>query len=96
VASWETALRPGTISVITSKNEEQSPPERKQSDPFIVHCRLSRADLRRRAPQRLAQRAQNVYEIVLDYLSVGIDPEKTTIYVQSQVPQVCELQLILL
>jgi tryptophanyl-tRNA synthetase len=45
--------------------------------------------------QHIAQISGNVREIVLDYLSVGIDPEKTTIYVQSQVPQVCELHLIL-
>jgi tryptophanyl-tRNA synthetase len=32
--------------------------------------------------------------LVLDYLSVGIDPEKTTIYVQSDVPSVCELHLL--
>jgi tryptophanyl-tRNA synthetase len=42
----------------------------------------------------IAAAAENIREMVLDYLSVGIDPEKTTIYVQSQVPQVCELQLI--
>jgi tryptophanyl-tRNA synthetase len=48
-----------------------------------------------KTPEGLAQVIQNVYEMVLDYLSVGIDPRKTTIYVQSQVPQVCELQLIL-
>lgn len=33
-------------------------------------------------------------ELVLDYLAVGIDPEKTTIYVQSDVPSVCELHLL--
>jgi tryptophanyl-tRNA synthetase len=33
-------------------------------------------------------------ELVLDYLSVGIDPAKATIYVQSQVPEVAELALI--
>ncbi len=44
--------------------------------------------------EHIAEVSGNVREIVLDYLSVGIDPEKTTIYVQSQVPQVCELQLI--
>ena len=33
-------------------------------------------------------------DLVLDYLSVGIDPEKTTIYVQSDVPSVAELHLI--
>jgi tryptophanyl-tRNA synthetase len=33
-------------------------------------------------------------DLVLDYLSVGVDPEKTTIYVQSDVPSVCELHLL--
>ena len=33
-------------------------------------------------------------DLVLDYLSVGIDPSKTTIYVQSDVPSVCELHLL--
>jgi tryptophanyl-tRNA synthetase len=33
----------------------------------------------------------NIREVVLDYLSVGIDPEKTTIYLQSLVPEVLEL-----
>lgn len=44
--------------------------------------------------EHIAQVSGNVREIVLDYLSVGIDPEKTIIYVQSLVPQVCELQLV--
>lgn len=33
----------------------------------------------------------NVIEVALDYLSCGIDPEKTTIFIQSQVPQLTEL-----
>src|SRR5690625_1330029 len=33
--------------------------------------------------------------MVLDYLAVGIDPEKTDIFVQSAIPEVGELQLIL-
>ena len=33
----------------------------------------------------------NVREVMLDYLSVGIDPEKTTIYIQSMIPEVAEL-----
>lgn len=33
----------------------------------------------------------NVIEVALDYLSVGLDPEKTTIFVQSQVPELFEL-----
>lgn len=34
---------------------------------------------------------ENIREVVLDYLSVGIDPSKTTIYLQSLVPEVLEL-----
>lgn len=33
----------------------------------------------------------NIKEVVLDYLSVGIDPKKTTIFIQSEIPQIAEL-----
>lgn len=36
----------------------------------------------------------NVRELVLDYLSVGIDPNKSTIYLQSLVPEVSEIALL--
>ena len=34
---------------------------------------------------------KNVREVVMDYLSVGIDPKKSTIYIQSMIPEVAEL-----
>lgn len=34
---------------------------------------------------------KNVRELVMDYLSCGIDPEKTTIYIQSMIPETAEL-----
>lgn len=34
---------------------------------------------------------QNIIEVALDYLSVGLDPEKSTLFIQSQVPELCEL-----
>ncbi|MBQ9021878.1 MAG: tryptophan--tRNA ligase [Eggerthellaceae bacterium] len=34
---------------------------------------------------------QNIIEVALDYFSCGIDPEKTTVLIQSQVPQLYEL-----
>lgn len=34
---------------------------------------------------------KNVREVVMDYLSVGLDPEKVTIYIQSLIPEVAEL-----
>ena len=43
---------------------------------------------------RLDEIAQNVRDIVLDYLSVGIDPQRATIFLQSRVPQIPEIALI--
>ncbi len=37
----------------------------------------------------------NVRNVLVDYLAAGIDPEKSVIYVQSDVPQVAELYLYL-
>lgn len=34
---------------------------------------------------------QNILEVALDYLSVGLDPAKTTMFIQSMIPQLPEL-----
>lgn len=34
---------------------------------------------------------QNIIEVALDYLACGLDPEKSIIFIQSQIPQLCEL-----
>lgn len=36
-----------------------------------------------------------IYQIVLDYLAAGIDPEKSTIFLQSTVPEISELNTLL-
>lgn len=38
---------------------------------------------------------QNTYDVVLDWLACGIDPEKSVIYVQSLIPEVAELNVYL-
>jgi len=45
--------------------------------------------------ERIDQVAQNIRDIVLDYMSVGIDPQRSTIFVQSAVPETYELNLLL-
>ncbi len=42
----------------------------------------------------VARTRGNARDIVWDYLSVGIDPDRATIYVQSDVPEVAELALL--
>lgn len=34
---------------------------------------------------------QNILEVALDYLSAGLDPEKSTIFIQSMVPELYEM-----
>ena len=53
--------------------------------------------------QALTDNAQNpakireaLYQVALDYLSVGIDPVKTTIFIQSMIPQIAELTIFYL
>ena len=45
-------------------------------------------------PERTGELEENIRQLVIDYLSVGIDPGKSTIYLQSQIPEVAELSFI--
>jgi tryptophanyl-tRNA synthetase len=59
---------------------------------FIVadlHMLTTRTDR-----ERLAETGRNIREVVLDNLSIGIDPDRSTIFLQSLVPEIAELSLI--
>lgn len=49
-----------------------------------IHAFTTRSD-------KAAEIHQNVIDIALDYLAVGIDPAKSTIFVQSDIPAIAEL-----
>lgn len=34
---------------------------------------------------------QNIIEVALDYLACGLEPDKSTMFIQSQIPELCEL-----
>ena len=36
---------------------------------------------------------RNLIEVALDWLSAGLDPTKCTLFVQSQIPELCELSM---
>lgn len=38
---------------------------------------------------------KNVRNVLVEYLAAGLDPEAATIYIQSDVPEICELYLLL-
>lgn len=43
-----------------------------------------------RDPEKIRR---NLIEVALDYLSVGLDPDKSTLFVQSQIPELTELTM---
>jgi len=45
---------------------------------------------------RPQQVRENILQVALDYLAVGIDPEKTTIFIQSMIPEIAELTIFYL
>ena len=57
-------------------------------DPYILIADVQALTDNFNKPEKVRK---NVREVMLDYLSVGIDPEKTTIYIQSMVPETAEL-----
>ena len=57
-------------------------------DPYILVADVQALTDNFNNPEKVRK---NVREVVIDYLSVGIDPEKTTIYIQSMIPEVAEL-----
>jgi len=38
---------------------------------------------------------QDIFEVVTDYISGGVDPDRCTFYIQSHVPEIAELELLL-
>ena len=57
-------------------------------DPYILIADVQALTDNFNNPEKVHK---NVREIAIDYLSVGIEPNKTTIYIQSMIPEVAEL-----
>ena len=57
-------------------------------DPYILIADVQALTDNFNNPEKVRK---NVREVAMDYLSVGIDPKKTTISIQSMIPEVAEL-----
>ena len=62
--------------------------ENAEYDPFILIADVQALTDNFNNPEKVRK---NVREVAIDYLSIGIDPKKTTIYVQSMIPETAEL-----
>jgi tryptophanyl-tRNA synthetase len=59
-------------------------------DTFIIIADVQGLTTNFEHPEKLRE---NVYQVAKDYLSVGMDPEKATMFIQSLVPQIAELTI---
>ena len=64
--------------------------ENEDYEPFILIADVQALTDNFNDPDKVRK---NVREIAIDYLSVGIDPAKTTIYIQSMIPETAELTI---
>lgn len=64
--------------------------ENPEYDPYILIADVQALTDNFNNPEKVRK---NVREVAIDYLSVGIDPEKTTIYIQSMIPETAELTI---
>ena len=62
--------------------------ENEEYEPYILIADVQALTDNFNNPEKVRK---NVRELAMDYLSVGIDPNKTTIYIQSMVPETAEL-----
>ena len=62
-------------------------------DQYVFIADLQALTDNHRNPQKIRE---NLVEVAIDYLSVGLDPNKTTIFVQSQIPELSELNMFYL
>ena len=59
-------------------------------DPYIMIADQQALTDNARDPEKIRR---SLHEVALDYLAVGIDPQKSTIFVQSQIPALSELTM---
>ncbi|MCD7741132.1 MAG: tryptophan--tRNA ligase [Ruminococcus sp.] len=59
-------------------------------EPFVMIADLQALTDNAENPEKIRQ---NILEVTLDYLAAGLDPSKTTIFVQSHIPALTELPM---
>ncbi|MGM0124172.1 tryptophan-tRNA ligase [Enterococcus sp. AZ194] len=78
------------VGSLRKRVEMQENPDNKL---FVMVADMQALTDNAKNPQKVSD---NLLEVVLDYLSIGLDPEKTTIFIQSQIPQLAELTMYFL
>ena len=75
---------------VGSLRERVKMQESGEYDPFIMFADQQALTDNARDPEKIRR---SLTEVALDYLAVGLDPAKSTLFVQSQIPALAELNL---
>lgn len=75
---------------VGSLRERVKMQESGECDPFIMIADQQALTDNARDPEKIRR---SLTEVALDYLAVGLDPAKSTLFVQSQIPALAELNL---
>lgn len=75
---------------VGSLRERVKMQESSEYDPFIMIADQQALTDNARDPEKIRR---SLTEVALDYLAVGLDPAKSTLFVQSQIPALAELNL---
>ncbi len=67
--------------------------QKKGYEQFVMIADTQALSAHAQEPQLIRK---NILELALDYLAVGLDPKKTTIFIQSLVPEIAELTMYFL
>jgi tryptophanyl-tRNA synthetase len=78
------------VGSLKKRVEMQADPENKL---YVMIADMQALTDNAKNPEKVST---NLLEVALDYLSIGLDPEKTTIFIQSQIPQLAELTMYFL
>ncbi len=74
------------VGSLRSRVELQNEGDYKQMFVFIADAQALTDNIDN--PEKVRQ---NVIEVALDYLACGLDPKQVTLFIQSQIPELCEL-----
>lgn len=75
------------VGSLKKRVEMQADPDNKL---FIMIADMQALTDNAKDPEKVSS---NVLQVALDYLAVGLDPAKTTLFIQSQIPQLAELTM---
>jgi len=62
-------------------------------NPYIMIADMQALTDNAKNPEKIQK---NLREVALDYLSIGIDPAKSVIFIQSRIPELCEMTMYFL